>query len=437
LQSRSVSARQLLVGSPEMSDILFLAHRIPYPPDKGDKIRAWHVLQHLASQHRVHLGTFIDTPEDICHVQKLKTICASVFWRPLSPHLATLRSFRCLLSGASLTQGYYRDSRFRAEVDRVITRHRPNLIYIFSSAMVPYVITERHRTARLIVDMVDVDSEKWRQYAKTTSGPWHFVYAREGRLLLKLERQAALTADAVTFVTPAEVDLFTSLVPEVAARVHCVGNGVDVDYFQPTTEFASPLGDRPAIVFTGVMDYRPNVEAMTWFVRQVMPLLRGGARAPCLWIVGSNPSRSVRALAGPDVRVTGRVPDIRPYLRHAGVVVAPLRIARGIQNKVLEAMAMGATVVVTPEIRKTLGANQEDGLLTAATQAEFAEAIIRSLDGNFTSVGVQARSRIVGEYRWEKRLAALDRLLVDAEPGEERAVRSERKPVTVGAGIRT
>ncbi len=398
-----------------MRDILFLAHRIPYPPDKGDKIRAWNVLQHLASRYRVHLGAFVDEPEDVRGISRLESICASVFWRPLSPRLARLRSLPCLLSGAPLTQGYFGDACFRAGIDTIVARHRPSLFYIFSSAMAPYVA--HHQAARVIIDMVDVDSEKWRQYAETSSGLARLIYAREGRALLALERQAARAADAVVFVSRAEAGLFTRLAPEAASRTHYVSNGVDTNHFSPSLTFPNPLGDRPAIVFTGAMDYRPNVEAMTWFVGQVLARLRAQSTAPCLWIVGSNPGRAVRALAGPDVRVTGRVPDVRPYLSHARVVVAPLQIGRGIQNKVLEAMAMGAAVVVTPQAHEGLDHCRDDELLTAATPVAFADAVARVLGGEAGQIGARARARVVRDYGWQASFAALDRL-VDAEPNE-------------------
>jgi polysaccharide biosynthesis protein PslH len=392
-----------------MRDILFLAHRIPYPPDKGDKIRAWNILRHLASRHRVHLGMFIDAPEDAQHIEKLRSVCTSVFWRPLSPRRAKLRSLRGLLNGASLTQGYYNDPRFRADVDYAIEQHKPETFYVFCSAMAPYVAN--HQAEQVILDMVDVDSEKWRQYAEASTGLTRMVYARESRALLALERQAAATADAVTLVSPVEVKLFISRAPEAASYVHSIGNGVDVDYFDPSIRFDSPFDERPAIVFTGAMDYRPNVEAMTWFVQQVMPLLRRQPTTPCLWIVGAKPSNAVIDLAGPDVRVTGHVPDVRPYLSHAVVVVAPLHIARGLQNKVLEAMAMAAAVVVTPQIRQTLDRCHDDEVLTATEPAEFAGTIARIFYEGAAKIGGRAKARIICDYRWETSFEALDNLL--------------------------
>jgi sugar transferase (PEP-CTERM/EpsH1 system associated) len=392
-----------------MRDILFLAHRIPYPPDKGDKIRAWNILRHLSSRYRVHLGMFIDAAEDVRHVEPLEAVCASVFWRPLAPCLATLRSLGGLLSGRSLTQGYFGDARFAKDVDKIVARYKPGLAYVFSSAMIPYVA--RQHDMRLILDLVDVDSEKWRQYAQATYGPKRFIYSREGRKLLALEREGAAQADVVTFVTPAEANLFRRLAPECASRIYCVGNGVDADLFDPSLEFENPFAGRPAIVFTGVMNYRPNVDAMVWFAHHIMPRLRGLPESPCLWIVGSNPSEAVRKLSNADIRVTGRVPDTRPYLRHARVVVAPLRIARGVQNKVFEAMAMGVPLIVTPQIRETLAHCSDDEVLTAATSDEFVGAITRVLRGGMATIGARARQRVVRDYRWDSSLAVLDQLI--------------------------
>jgi sugar transferase (PEP-CTERM/EpsH1 system associated) len=265
--------------------------------------------------------------------------------------------------------------------------------------------------ARMVLDMVDVDSVKWCQYAKGSSGLVRWVYAREGRALLKLERDAARVADAVLFVSPAEADLFTKLAPEAIARTHSVHNGVDVDYFSPVLDSPNPFGHRAAIVFTGMMDYRPNIDAMNWFVEHVMPGLRGHPKSPELWIVGANPTKAVRALNSSDVHVTGRVPDIRPYLRHASAVVAPLRIGRGIQNKVLEAMAMSSAIVATSEAREGLDRCQQGELLIADSPAAFSRALVGILDGDFPEIGARARARVVRDYQWATSFAILDPLV--------------------------
>lgn len=397
-----------------MRDLLFLSHRIPYPPDKGDKIRAWNFLRHLAANYRVHLGFFIDNPDDVAHLGKLKEICASVFWQGLSPHQARLRALRCLLTGQPLTSGYFGDARFAAQVDRVIAQHHPSRFYVYCSAMAPYVA--RHRAERHVVDMVDVDSEKWRQYAQVGSKLSRIAYSREARLLLELERRAANAADAVVFASRAEAAIFETLAPEAADRTSYINNGVDASYFDPRADIGRIFDERPAIVFTGAMDYFPNVQAVTWFAEEVMPRLRSHPAEPCFWIVGSNPSSRVRRLARPDVRVTGRVPDTRPYLAQARVAVAPLRIARGIQNKVLEAMAMRAAVVVTPEVRAGLDC-RDDEVLVADSADEYAAQVSRVLDDQEPTIGARARTRVMNAYSWQASFAAVVRLL-EGEPGE-------------------
>jgi sugar transferase (PEP-CTERM/EpsH1 system associated) len=407
-----------------MDDLLFLSHRIPYPPDKGDKIRAWHFLSHLAMRYRVHLACFIDDPLDVKFVPKLEEICASVSWRPLIPLRAKLRGLPGVLSGAPLTRGYFRDRHLKEAIDRIVAEHRPERFFVFSSAMAPYV--EQHRAARRVIDMVDVDSEKWRHYADNASGISRIVYAREARTLLALERRAAQSADSVLFVSEPEADLFRRLAPEVASRTHHIENGVDTAYFDPAHGFGNPYAGATAIVFVGAMNYRPNIDAVTWFVGEVMPRLRPLSDRLSFWIVGSNPSPAVRRLSAGDVHVTGRVEDVRPYLAHAAAVVAPLRIARGIQNKVLEAMAMAAPVIVTPQAREGLEACRDGEIIEATTAQAFVEAIRRAIDGDGAAIGARARLRVRRDFGWQSSFAALDAQL---EP--------ERYHATAAAGPRS
>src|SRR5690242_11510785 len=272
-----------------MKQLLFLSHRIPYPPDKGDKIRAWNILQSLAADHEVHLCTFIDAPEDVRHVRTLEKICASVFWRPLSIKIARLRSLRSLVSGAPLTDGYYGDPVFAAAVQRLLRMHDPEIVYIYSSAMAQYVQKHKHRS-RVIIDMVDVDSQKWRQYAEESSGISRWVYKREARFLLKAERAAAAAADAVVFVSRNVAGFINKPAPEATRRTYVIEHGVDSDYIRKGRPRRKPLDERAVIVFTGLMNYRPNGNAIKWFVTQVMPRVRLHPRRPALWSVGTNPS---------------------------------------------------------------------------------------------------------------------------------------------------
>jgi sugar transferase (PEP-CTERM/EpsH1 system associated) len=266
---------------------------------------------------------------------------------------------------------------------------------------------------RRVIDFVDVDSQKWTEYAQRQSWPLSWVYAREGRTLLRFEREMARSMDASVFVSPAEARLFASLAPESAGKLHAINNGVDTDYFSPEKSYENPFpaGTRP-LVFTGAMDYWPNIDAVDFFARSVLPPVRESFPDAAFWIVGSNPSKPVLDLASqPGVTVTGRVPDVRPYLAHARAVVAPLRIARGIQNKVLEAMAMAKTVVATPQAAEGIeGAAGRDYLVAPVGEA-FIALTKQALAPGAADLGAAARSYVLATYHWQKSLYKLDVIL--------------------------
>ena len=331
-----------------MADILYLVHRLPYPPNKGDKVRSYHLLKHLAARHRVFLGTFIDDPEDEAYIEQVTAFCADLHIARLSPRLAKLRSLSGLLDNKALTLPYYRDAGLQAWVDKTLREQKIDAAIIFSSAMAQYISDPAQ--VRTIVDFVDVDSAKWTQYAPNHPWPLSWLYRREGERLLAFERQVAQAAEHSFFVTDNETALFLRSAPECNGRISPMSNGVDSDFFSPEHELPSPYrADEIPLVFTGAMDYWPNVDAVTWFVQDILPRLLPNWPTLRFYIVGRSPTSAVEALAGERVTVTGTVPDVRPYLKHAAAVVAPLRLARGIQNKVLEAMAMGMPVVASQE----------------------------------------------------------------------------------------
>jgi sugar transferase (PEP-CTERM/EpsH1 system associated) len=404
-----------------MGDLLYLTHRIPYPPNKGDKLRAYRVLTHLAAAHRVHLGTFVDDRDDFRHVQALREICASVRAVWLDPRLARIRSLTGLASREALSLPYYRSAALRRWVGETLLDRRIDTAVVFSSVMAQYVA--HLPRLRVLIDFVDVDSAKWTQYAGARRWPLSWLYRREGRLLLDFERRAAERASRVFFVTEAEVALWRRLAPGCATRVDAVGNGVDTRYFSPDFACDSPFapGSLP-IVFTGAMNYWPNVDAVRWFADDVLPRVRDAQPAVRFYIVGMNPVPSVMALESDAVHVTGTVDDVRPYLRHAAAVVAPLRLARGIQNKVLEAMAMGRPVVASAACAAPIDAVPGRHLLTASDADEFATSLVTLLGAPETAaaIGRAARERIVSHYDWDAQLAPLCRAVEPA--GREREV---------------
>lgn len=384
-----------------MDRLLFLAQRIPYPPDKGEKIRSWNMLRHLAGRYEVHLGCFHDVAEDARHIPRLRELCASVFCPRLVPWRAKLRSLPLLLGNKPLTIGYFAHRELRRWVKATLAAERPSHVFVFASSMAPYAMS--YRAGFHVLDMVDVDSDKWRQYAATKSWPVRAVYEREQRTLLEFERTAARTFDATLLVSRAESELFRALAPETAARVHTVPNGIDAEFFDPARNYPDPFPPGgPRAVFTGAMDYWPNVQAVGWFVAEVMPALRKRWPGFEFVIVGHNPVPAVQRLgAAPGVVVTGPVPDTRPFLKHADVVVAPLKIARGTQNKVLEAMAMARPVIATPEATQGSEATLGRELLVASSADEFVRCIDSVLSGERTGMGSQARERVLGDCQWK------------------------------------
>lgn len=412
-----------------MEHLLFLAHRIPYPPNKGDKIRSWHLLRHLAQRYHVHLGTFIDDADDWQYVDKVKQVCADAHFAGLSPRRARLRSLGGLFAGRPLTLDYYRDAGLQSWVTETMRKRRIGKVLVFSSAMAQF-IAPSHATstlqaaeARRVIDFVDVDSDKWAQYASSKPWPMKWIYQWEADKLLDYERSVAASFDASLFVSPEEALLFRALAPESAEKIGHFSNGVDADYFSPSHGYANPFGaEEEALVFTGAMDYWPNIDAVQWFAAEVFPQVRAQRPNAVFYIVGSRPAPQVEALAAqPGIRVTGTVPDVRPYLAHAHAAVAPLRIARGIQNKVLEAMAMARPVVVSPQALEGISARPGEEVLLAKDAQDFIGTLIRHLGKPDAGLGSRAREKVLTHYSWPAHLAAVDALL---EAGSAPAIQS-------------
>lgn len=405
-----------------MQDLLFLSQRIPYPPNKGDKIRSFHVLQELTRRYHVHLGCFVDDPADWQHVDKIRSMVASCCVLPLSRSWARLRSARALLTGDALSVPFYADRHMAEWVRGTVAQRKPAAAYLFSSPMAQYVMAGP-RPRRIVMDFVDVDSQKWSDYAAGRPGMMAAIYRREGRKLLQFERTVAQFADAGIFVSVPERDLFQTLAPESADRTHAIGNGTDTEYFSPDRPYSNPFDDRaPALVFTGAMDYWPNIEAICWFSREVLPLVRHLLPATRLSIVGLNPAREVIALADiAGVTVTGRVPDVRPFLAHADAIIAPLLTARGIQNKVLEGMAMARPVVATSQAFEGIDAVAGRHLIVADGAPAFAAGVVRAvIDPLARDMGRTAREQIRRLYGWDKTLPRFHTLLAaNAEAGED------------------
>lgn len=401
-----------------MGTVLYLAHRLPFPPDKGDKVRTHHLLRHLAGRHRVLLGTFYDEPADAQHLPQLRTWCAEAMALPLTRWQKHRRALSALPRGEALTTACYRDPGMQRWLSQLAQREKIDAVLVSSSAMAPYALAQRWP---LLMDFIDVDSAKWAAYAEQARAPMRWLYQREHRLLSAFEQRVAQQARRSFFVTPLELALFQVQGAAASAggaplepRLQVLGNGVDTGYFAPDPARPSPYDPEEwPLVFTGTMDYLPNVDAVLWFCQQVLPALRRQWPRLRLSIVGRNPVRQVRQLAGAGVRVTGEVPDVRPWLQHARAAVAPLRIARGMPNKVLEAMAMACPVVLSPACAQALLAPAAQVTSVAHDAADYQRVLQPWLTQAALGMqqGALLRQHVQQLYRWDRCLAALDQAL--------------------------
>lgn len=409
------------------SPVLFLCHRIPFPPNKGDKITTFNLLKFLAKHYDVHLGFFLDDPFDKQYVPALDEYCKSKFYIDICDRKQSISGLKALVSNDAITIEHYKEPAFQTWVDETIAKQGIQALFVYSSGIAQFVQSYVHDERYVkVLDMADIDSDKWRQYAENK--PWftRWIYAREQRKLATYEQQMLNDFNAVTLISDEEAKLFREMSPApLRHKVHTLSNGVDTDYFCPTAEF--DLTDLPqlaplSICFTGAMDYWANVDAVVWFCENVWPSIISQHPECKFYIVGGNPTAKVQKLANLNgVVVTGRVPDVRPYIDASVAAVAPMRIARGIQNKVLEAMAMAKPVVMT-----TMG---QEGIEMPSVQqpfvlddaAAFGEAVnqllnqLSPLSEPLTKQGAldysDNRNWIIERYGWDGALRTLPSML--------------------------
>ena len=405
--------------------ILYLCHRIPYPPNKGDKIRAFHQIKAMAAKHEVDLFTLADDPGDLAHQEDLKQYCRELTVARLHPRAARLKAIPYLLTAKPMTLPYFYSAELAASVRRALGTGRYDRIFVYCSAMAQYV--ESAGDVPKVVDFVDVDSDKWMQYAAASRFPFPALYRREGRRLRDYERKICENADSVMVSTEREAALLRQI--SDAAPIHAIPNGVDTAYFDASA--VPPARTAPTIIFVGDMAYFPNQQAAIYFARQVLPLIRQSARDVRFLVVGRNPNKEVLRLREiEDVEVTGFVPDVRTYLAKAHVAVAPFLIAAGIQNKILEAMAYGLPVAATSRAVQGLAGIARDQVEQGDTPEELASKITLLLrDSELTAArAINGRRVVVESYSWD---SALKRVLQLMEHPAGREFQPDKKESSV------
>jgi sugar transferase (PEP-CTERM/EpsH1 system associated) len=382
--------------------ILMLAHRMPYPPRTGDKVRAYHIARHLAAEHDVTLACVVDEPGPAPALAELHRQVGRVEAVAVPRRRQRLRALLRLARGESATVAYFHSEELDARIAALLAQPL-DLLLVSSSSMAQYI---RARTETpVVMDFVDVDSDKWLQYGRQLGVHTAWLYRLEGARLRACELAAARRADACVVATRAEAELLASFAPWAPTTV--IPNGVDLEYFAPARRPA----DSSTIVFTGAMDYVPNVDAVRYFADAVLPRIRARRPDTRFVIVGKEPARSVRRLAArPGVLVTGAVPDVRPFVTSAAVAVAPLRIARGVQNKVLEAMAMGLPVVATRKAHEGIDARPGEHLFVEDDPVRFADLVLSLLADpeRRAEVGRTARRFVETRHSWPASMRQLD-----------------------------
>jgi polysaccharide biosynthesis protein PslH len=426
--------------------ILYLAHRIPYPPNKGDKIRSFNEIKYLSQRHEIHLACLADQASDIRYSTDLGKYCTKVHVERLVPSTARIKGAMSMLRGRPLSVGYFYSKPLQQVVNRWIEANRYDGFVCFSSPMAEYLfrspvsknwfspgrapcpVPRAPRSsfttsnlqpatckAKLIIDFCDVDSDKWRQYACESTLPAKGIYLLESRRLLRYERRVNRVFDYSVFVSKPESELFLHLNPE-AKGLKAISNGVDHTYFSPNSVRRAPCAlsrKTSVLLFTGAMDYHANIDGVTWFCKEIFPLIKEKNPSAEFYIVGSNPTAPVKRLAEkPGIKVTGFVEDIRPYYSSADVCVIPLRLARGIQNKVLEGMSMARSVVATAKALEGIGATPGEHVLVADDASAIGRAVgdLLNNEEKRKALGQRARDFVVSKFDWSANMKLLEAL---------------------------
>jgi len=398
--------------------ILFLAHRLPFPPNKGDKIRSYWELRALSGRHEVDLFCFYDDPSDAQYIEKIREYCSSCYAEKLSPFWARIRALVAALRGKAFSLGYFYSPKMDRAIRQAVSAKSYDMVFVFCSAMAPYV--ENMNGCPRVLDMVDVDSLKWEQYGRRSRAPFSWFWSLEARRLAKFEKRTTEGFTATLLCTSAEAE---------ALRAHCpspkIGtweHPLDLDYFDPgkvqvTAEVAKW---QPYVIFTGSMDYFPNVDGVLHFYRDVLPLVRAQVPNVRFVVAGRNPAPALRKLTSdPSIVVTGSVPDIRPYLRGAVMAVVPLRVAQGVQNKLIEAMAMGLPVASSKLAAAALPESLASLLIVEDDQQVVAERIVKVLREGHSVSGEAQRHAVVNYYDAARMGRQLEEILMhpDELPG--------------------
>ncbi len=374
---------------------------MPYPPNKGDKIRSFNEIRHFSKNHEIHLLAFCDSPDEQKYASELGQYCKHIELIPLRANCQKFKAMFSMINGKPWTLGYYDDARMHAAVKEMLHQEPIDLVFAYSSSMAPYALLAEK--APKVLDFVDSDAAKWRQYAKFKPAYCRWLYGYEADRLSVFENDMVQKCDRSVFVSPRE----TRHLSDPCNKISFIQNGIELN----GTVASSPDRSNPKAIFVGAMDYYPNIDAVQYFALEVLPQIRKSRNIE-FYIVGSNPAPAVKKLAGqPGVVVTGTVPDVAPYLQKASVAVVPTRIAQGIQNKILEALGSGLPVVASRAAAEGLHTLKGIPVRVADHPSDFARQVLDYLDHPISSQQIaDSLDHLKRHYSWEANLSAFDQM---------------------------
>ena len=393
-------------STPKRLRILVVCHRFPWPPHEGGKIRPFHIIKHLHQSHDVTVASVVRSDAEQANVKGMSPFCDEILVQPIHRLFALVQMLARVPTTEPSSFGYFQTRRLKKQIEMSAADRTFDLIFVHCSSMAHYV--DQIADTPRILDFGDMDSEKWLEYSRYRTFPFSLGFSVEGRKLKQKETELAGAFDICTVTTAAELETLSAC----AASSQCewFSNGVDIEYFAPRSEDVDPN----LISFVGRMDYYPNVQGAEFFATKVLPKIRLQCPDARFVIVGAKPNRRVRDLARMDgIEVTGTVPDVRPYLARSSVNVAPLLIARGIQNKILEAMSMEVPVVASATAAKGVDAVAGEHLLTARTADEYCQHVVSLINdrNERDRLGRMGRARVCSHHTWKYCLGKLDRLI--------------------------
>lgn len=414
--------------------ILYLAHRIPFPPNKGDKIRSFNEIKYLSKNHEIHLCCLVDNPKDLQYGNDLKKYCKTVNTVSINPKLAKLKSLIHIFSFKPLSIPYFYSQNLQKKINHLLSDINFDCILCFSSSMAEYIFLSKFFNIKiqnfsntnpcLIMDFCDVDSNKWHQYSKSSMFPFSYIYKLESHRLSNYETRIAENFDHSIFISEKEVDIFQKKNPHIN-NINFISNGVNSDYFNPEKSYSINIksdstsidlskNNFPTLLFTGAMDYHANIEGVVWFCEEIFPKIKTIIPEVLFYIVGSNPTFKIQRLQSENsIVVTGYVEDIRPYYQLADVCVIPLRVGQGVQNKVLEAMAMGKATITTSKAIEGINVIPGEHLLVENKPETFSQIVLMLLKDKLyrKQLGIRARQFVKDNYNWDANMEKFEEFL--------------------------